>query len=529
MRVTSSKSSTSTGIKRPACIDGRSASCCQRSAPVALQSFNIVKSRPSSHGSLFSAAISGREHVVQAKRRQVTSRASTGLDDSGFEAREAVQAGEGSGLLLAYSIERLGEQAWLFATPFLLMAFQSSGHALVGPAVYGISRMCAQALFAPGLGAWMDRMPRLAVMNGGTGVQVASLLSATAVCLILRQNASVGSPQPIWPFIIICLLGVADAMGKILTGVAILRDWVPTLYGRNAGMLSGINTSMARLDLFAEVLGPLGAGLVFHAMNDNIGAAIATLACTRVACLVVQLRFFAEVLKNNPGLVNRTKTDTVGGERVGLISAWRTFLKHRGGIQLVVLSYALLYLTVLSPHGLVLTAYLSTQNLSPFLLSVFRGCGALVGVLGVTAFQMLGRRVDLPQAAGAFVGLQGLCSVAAAAAFVWAGTFHKEFALYVFISLVVLARFGLYGFEVGALQLQQASIGVESRGAFGTVEKSLCATASLIMYAASAAVTGQGGHLFTAIVCASAVSICAAGIVYQQWVTTSQKNQFIRG
>jgi len=429
--------------------------------------------------------------------------------------------------MAAYSVERLGEQAWLFATPFLLIAFQSSSHALVGPAVYGIARMCAQAIFAPGLGSWMDSMARLPVLVAGTTVQIASLIAATAVCLFMNHHAELA--RTAWPFIVICSLGVLDAMGKILTGVAIFRDWVPALFGTDSRRLNNVNTQLARLDLFAEVVGPLGAGLIFQAVGNNMSTALGLLAGVRCICLLVQLQFFKSLLSKNPEMEQRAsaKERPSSSGSLSLLSAWKTFLQHKGGMQLVVVSYALLYLTVLSPHGLVLTAYLSTQSLSPTALSIFRGSGALVGVLGVTAFQIAVRRLELPQAARAFVTFQAMCSVAAATVFVAADGAHHRL-LYLFMLLVVLARFGLYAFEVGALQLQQSTVSENSRGAFGTVEKSMCSFASLVMYAASAAVTGQGGHLFTAIVCTSALSICASALVYQQWVANQARAQFMK-
>ena len=45
----------------------------------------------------------------------------------------------------------------------------------------------------------------------------------------------------------------------------------------------------------------------------------------------------------------------------------------------------MLYLTVLSPHGAFLTAHLAMRQVPSFQLSLLRGAGALVGVLGVVA------------------------------------------------------------------------------------------------------------------------------------------------
>mmetsp|Transcript_8769 Transcript_8769/g.21201 ORF Transcript_8769/g.21201 Transcript_8769/m.21201 type:complete len:175 (+) Transcript_8769:1255-1779(+) len=151
-------------------------------------------------------------------------------------------------------------------------------------------------------------------------------------------------------------------------------------------------------------------------------------------------------------------------------------------------------------------------------LSIFRGSGALVGVVGVTAFQAIARTLGITKTAEVFIVFKAFCSLAAAGTFALASSTQPA-ALYLFMLFVVSARFGLYGFEVGALQVQQTNVAATARGAFGTVEKSLCSAASLIMYGASAAVAGQGGSLFAIIVCGSALSICAASLTYRQWLS----------
>ena len=44
--------------------------------------------------------------------------------------------------------------------------------------------------------------------------------------------------------------------------------------------------------------------------------------------------------------------------------------------------------TVLSPHGVVLTAYLQTRDVSPPALSLFRALGALSGLAGMQFFKV---------------------------------------------------------------------------------------------------------------------------------------------
>ena len=48
-----------------------------------------------------------------------------------------------------------------------------------------------------------------------------------------------------------------------------------------------------------------------------------------------------------------------------MCESFALFVRQPSGVPLLVLSYALLWFTVLSPHGVVLTAYLQTRDVSP--------------------------------------------------------------------------------------------------------------------------------------------------------------------
>ena len=50
---------------------------------------------------------------------------------------------------------------------------------------------------------------------------------------------------------------------------------------------------------------------------------------------------------------------------------------------------------MLSPHGVVLTAYLQTQDVSPPALSLFRALGALSGLAGMHFFKVAGPTLTL--------------------------------------------------------------------------------------------------------------------------------------
>jgi len=67
----------------------------------------------------------------------------------------------------------------------------------------------------------------MTVLAVGTWVQIISLLAAITVCYQLSAGFSAVSATGIEaPFVLICFLGVMDALGKVINGVAVFRDWI---------------------------------------------------------------------------------------------------------------------------------------------------------------------------------------------------------------------------------------------------------------------------------------------------------------
>lgn len=73
-------------------------------------------------------------------------------------------------------------------------------------------------------------------------------------------------------------------------------------------------------------------------------------------------------------------------EKPTLFNSWTIFMAQDSKTYLLSISYALLWFNTLSPHGVVLTAYLGSQNVPSPILSLFRGFGALSGALAVSLF-----------------------------------------------------------------------------------------------------------------------------------------------
>ncbi|CAK9099453.1 unnamed protein product [Durusdinium trenchii] len=153
------------------------------------------------------------------------------------------------------------------------------------------------------------------------------------------------------------------------------------------------------------------------------------------------------------------------------------------------LSYSLLYLTVLSPHGAFLTAHLAQRHVPSYQLSLLRGAGALLGVTGVLmhppAQELLGARV----ADAVFVLWLAGWTVMALDAFHRAPDAGMTPTLLLFMSAVCLARPGLYGFELGVLNTEQDFSDARHRSAIGAVDSALTSFATLAMYGSGLVLT----------------------------------------
>jgi len=88
--------------------------------------------------------------------------------------------------------------------------------------------------------------------------------------------------------------------------------------------------------------------------------------------------------------------------------------------------------------------------------------------------------------------------------------------LSVFMLAVVVSRVGLYGFDVGVLELQQRQVDEKDRNAVGAVENSMTSAGTLLIMALSMDTTTP--ESFVHIVWASAVSVCFAAVLFGMYL-----------
>ena len=85
-------------------------------------------------------------------------------------------------------------------------------------------------------------------------------------------------------------------------------------------------------------------------------------------------------------------------------------------------------------------------------LAYFRGVGAAAGILGLSTFEWAKAALGLRTASLLHLAFE------AAAVLVAAVSFEDSLSVHLFMAMVVLSRVGLYGFDVGFMELQQRQV-----------------------------------------------------------------------
>ena len=210
-----------------------------------------------------------------------------------------------SRLLASHLCTKLGSKGWEFATPLLLLRFSPDGAgSLMAPTLFGLVVFLLKFVLGPAAGMWMDRTPRLQVIKKGLALQSIGVVAALCVYGLLVATQRYDE-LPALPWTLIGLMigcGVVEALGALISSVAVKKDWVPTIWSpedsATSAELASINTWMSYIDLGAEIVGPLVAGLALLLLGD--GAGFVLIGAVNVVTFGVELQLLLAVYQSNP-------------------------------------------------------------------------------------------------------------------------------------------------------------------------------------------------------------------------------------
>lgn len=312
--------------------------------------------------------------------------------------------------------------------------------------------------------------------------------------------------------------GIVSALGSSFMEIAIANDLVPAVFhGKD---LSEFNSRFRQVDLLTEVGSPILAGLLLTLEAVSIPlTGFLLIALWNLVSFFPEYRILRSIFKVRPDLKLKSLEVTELKKATFLTqlrSGWRTFFKQP--IAPVMIAYALLWLSVLSPHGVLLTAFLQDGWKMPeWMIGAFRGSGAVFGLLATFLFPVALRFFSLEKTSRLFLGFQAVTVLTACLLFL-VGTSIGQLG---FLGMILLSRIGLYGFSLGEMQIRQEHIAVGVRGQVNGFANALTGIATLGLFGAGALLPSTADFRF--LVFLSTGCVLLAFVVFVTWMVRFDK------
>lgn len=411
-------------------------------------------------------------------------------------------------LLFGRLLTRSGDQSWDFVVPFALL------HVFPGrlqiAALYYLSVKIGTFLLTTFAGKWIDSSSRRVVVKVGVWSQFVAVLGGIISFLQLdrfvhQTNASFSFPV-IVIFLLLCCFGVLASIGSQITDIAVGNDLVPTLIAEDR--LTWFNSWLRRIDLGTEVGAPILAGLIYSVQYQN-GHLLGLILIALWNLISFVPEFY--LLRN---VVDGSKVEK---QTSGVIE-WKDFLRVDlkqallSPVFPVMFSYSLLWLSVLSPHGVLLAGYLKDQaSLPETEIGLFRGLGALFGLISTLSFPFLAQKIGLIKSSKFHLLSQGFFLVLG----LWAFQLNSSYGIYVFLVCVLLSRIGLYGFSNGEFELRQRLIPEAKRGELNSVSYLMTTLATLVLFLVGSLMPSTQD--FKYLVYFSVLAVVLANLMFVRW------------
>lgn len=423
-------------------------------------------------------------------------------------------------LLLGRFLTRSGDQAWDFTVPIVLLKLFPDQ--LRVAALYFLIAKLLNVVVLPKIAALIDRLDRLTAVRIGIFFQFLGVLIGTGAVYALSKLVGDGFS---WThgnaevaFLTLVIGGLVASLGSSFMDIAIANDLVPS--SLTPEELPHFNSRLRQLDLFTEVTSPVAAGLLLI-LNDPPLIGFFLIALWNLVSFFPELLLIQSVLRDRPALREKRIVVAVQSGRsiVGnLVLGWRAFFKEP--VALVALAYAFLWLSALSPHGVLLTGFLKDAwHLPEWAIGSFRGAGAVFGLIATVLYPWGVRRWGLIKASRNFLLFQSLI-LFTSLGLMLSGTFVGQIG---FLACILLSRIGLYGFSLGEMQIRQVGISPNVRGEVNGFAAALTGIATLLLYASGALLPSTED--FKYLIIGSVLFVATGFATFLFWTTKPLSSQ----
>ncbi|CAN5415291.1 hypothetical protein BH10BDE1_BH10BDE1_27790 [soil metagenome] len=421
-------------------------------------------------------------------------------------------------MLTGRLLTRSGDQAWDFAVPLVLL------HLLPGElrvaALYFLLIRVATVVFLPRLSMLIDRLDRLKSATLGIVLQLCGVVAGftSIVWLPTGETPHLQSTGFVVAFIALVISGIVSQLGSSFMDIAIANDLVPSTF--NGPELTKFNSRLRQVDLATEVGSPVVTGLLLlvstpeHPLTGFTLVALWNVLSFFPEYLILKSIFSERTdLNEKPIVLDSSRTKPI---LLKIRDGWRSFFQEP--IALVMTAYATLWLSALSPHGVLLTAFLKDGwRLPDWSIGLFRGLGAVFGLIATLLVPFFAKRISIEKSSLAFLAFQAISLVIGLGFFFVNNTIGQVG----FLVAVLLSRIGLYGFSLGEMQIRQTEVAPAVRGEVNGFASALTALATIGLYSAGVALPETED--FKSLVVLSVGFVLVALVIYFLWYRRTDK------
>ncbi|KUG01533.1 Solute carrier family 40 member 1 [Phytophthora nicotianae] len=441
-------------------------------------------------------------------------------------------------LYASHLLSAWGDRIWGFAVPILFMDIFVD--TLLPSAAFSLAMYIVCIFMIPTVGHHLDRWNRWTAMKYAIILEnLMIIVNSIILGLILLVTNADGVHKPEWTWSLILMFAgtlVCGGVGQVLNDAQTLgieRDWVVVIAGPdNSTALAKLNTTMRRIDLSCNILGPMAFGFIVDFTGGDattramVGAAVVGLwnlistpleYCMThdIYHLVPELAVRATVEEEHEVDSKGEKVTSPTSSELGTIARyakmWSNYVKHP--VFLVSFSFCALYMTILS-GGALNTAYLKWRGISNALLGASRGAGAVTGLVGTLIFPCLRNSMKrVERVVVLSVWIFWLCLVPVLVSFLVTG--ESVVSDYVMLVCVVISRAWLWSTDLAETQIMQEWIAPNQRGAINSMQ-----TATYQFFFILIQLSGVVFHdprQFEALVFFSLAAVLAAAVGFTYW------------
>lgn len=426
-----------------------------------------------------------------------------------------------SRMLIGRLLTRSGDQAWDFAVPIVLLQI-FPGELRIAALYYLLVRV-AIVLFLPRLSQLIDQMDRLKAARLGILLQLVGVILGFSCILALSAVSSHSflSIEFSLAFTLLIVSGIVSQLGSTFMDISVANDLVPSVF--KGDQLTKFNSHLRQMDLFTEVVSPVVAGALLLMSSERWPLfGFSLIALWNVISFFPEYGLLKSIFVDRPDLKNKSfSLDKLKTQNIvsNLRRGWRSFWKEP--VAMVVLAYSFLWLSVLSPHGVLLTAYLKDGwRLPELTIGIFRGAGALFGLFATLIFPVALKKMAVEKSSFLFLGFQTAILGIGYIFFLR----NDSIGQIGFLVMILFSRIGLYGFSLGEMQIRQTMIEASVRGEVNGFSNALTALATIGLFGAGVILPSTDD--FKYLVFTSVVFVFVAVLIYGLWYQKQKMEKF---